>query len=75
MNIIELAKKAGLLGEGEEWVSPHKEHMEHFFALVRAEALEEAAELGDSLDPLQDGAIAATIRGLARICYTDTKRF
>ena len=30
----------------------------------RAEALEEAAEVGDSMDPLQDGAIAAAIRGL-----------
>ena len=31
---------------------------------IRADALEEAAELGDSMDPLQDGAIGAAIRGL-----------
>ena len=31
---------------------------------IRAEALEEAADVADSMDPLQDGAIAAAIRGL-----------
>ena len=37
MNIIELAKEAGLLGEGEGLVTPYREAMERFAALVRAE--------------------------------------
>ena len=61
MNIIELAKNAGF---GQPYIGAMQHELKRFAALVRAEALEEAAELGDSFDPLQDGAIAAAIRGL-----------
>jgi hypothetical protein len=36
MNIIELAKEAGLLADDEAWVSPHQEAMERFFDLAFA---------------------------------------
>ena len=64
MDVIKLAKEAGFTSTSVERDPTCLPLLEHFAALVRAEALEEAAELGDSLDPLQDGAIAATIRGL-----------
>jgi hypothetical protein len=68
MNIIELAKEAGLLADdGEVWLSPYQEAMERFAALVRAEALEEAAGWVEKLGALNTATpqnIAAAIRGL-----------
>ena len=62
MNIIELAKEAGLLAGDEAWVSPHQEAMERFAELVRAEALEEAAKEADEW--IGCDLLTASIRGL-----------
>ena len=67
MNIIELAKEAGF-SEVEDWNSYvcDQQRLERFAALVRAEALEEAAkwfEGGAEIESL-DHTIAAAIRRL-----------
>ena len=63
---IEHAKEAGLLADDEVWVSPYHEAMERLVANVRAEALEEAAQVCDGFNPDYIGAAtcAAAIRGL-----------
>jgi hypothetical protein len=47
VNIIELAKEAGLLADDEAWVSPHQEAMERFAALVAAHECEACAKVAD----------------------------
>jgi hypothetical protein len=50
MNIIELAKEAGLLADdGEVWLSPYQEAMERFATLVRAEVEAEWIETNKAL--------------------------
>ena len=45
MNIIELAKEAGLLADdGEVWLSPYQEAMERFAALVRADLMKQVID-------------------------------
>ena len=49
MNVIELAKKVGLVTQthGRDWIEAHEpdEELQEFAALIRAEALEEAASV------------------------------
>jgi hypothetical protein len=47
--IIRMAREAGLLTEGEAWVSPYQEAMEHFAALVAAHEREACAKVCDVL--------------------------
>jgi hypothetical protein len=49
--IIRMAREAGLLTEGEAWVSPYQEAMEHFAALVAAE---KEKQIIDILERLQE---------------------
>ena len=64
MNIKEMAAQAAHPYQAPIAGTWQEKWLERYTEIVRAEALEEAAELGDSMDPLQDGAIAAAIRGL-----------
>ena len=53
VNIIELAKEAGLLADDSEvWLPPYQEAMERFTALVRAEVLAEQAQLQQAKEML-----------------------
>jgi hypothetical protein len=69
MNIIELAKQAGFASRGEPpayWNCLPNE-LEHFAALVRAAALEEAAGLCENPDLIMNSTfdgVAAAIRNL-----------
>ena len=67
MNIIELAKEAGF-SEVEDWNSYvcDQQRLERFAALVRAEALEEAAKVCDDESRYSNDAecCAAAIRRL-----------
>ena len=60
MNIIELAKEAGVLGGFDE-LHPS---IEKFAALVRAEALDEAAKVCDEHPTWTGRMCAAVIMGL-----------
>ena len=55
--IIEMAREAGIIHP--EMVD---KTLEAFAALVRADEREACALIGDSMDPLQDGAIGRAIR-------------
>lgn len=48
--IIRMAREAGLLEEGEAWVSPHQEAMERFAALVAAHEREACAKVCEELN-------------------------
>ena len=57
--VIEMAREAG-------WDDHHAEfdtRLKRFAELVRADEREACAEIADSMDSLQDGAIGRAIRG------------
>ena len=64
--IIEMARKAGLLTDDEAWVSPHQEAMERFATLVAAHE-REACAVCPSWDTVDD-AIAAEREACAKVC-------
>ena len=55
--VIEMAREAGLVGG-----PVYARGLERFAELVRADEREACASIADSMDPLQDGAIAFVIR-------------
>ena len=67
MNVIELAEKAGMLSINDRGLYGDFVNLERFAALVRAEALEEAAGWVEKLGALNTATpqnIATAIRGL-----------
>jgi len=61
-DIIRMAQECGLIGMRPHLDGIYQEALEAFAALVRADEREACAMIGDSMDPLQDGAIGRAIR-------------
>jgi hypothetical protein len=60
--LLEMAREAGFTQpEGETWYEAFPQCIEAFAELVRADEREACAKVADSMDPLQDGAIAEAI--------------
>jgi hypothetical protein len=60
--LIDMAKEVGLLNETDEEYFVKVLRIEAFAALVAAAEREACADIGDRMDPLQDGAIGRAIR-------------
>ena len=60
--VIEMAREADLIDDtsASDW---YVYQLERFAELVRADEREACAEIADSMDSLQDGAIGRAIRG------------
>jgi hypothetical protein len=59
---IDMAKEVDLLNETDEEYFVKVLRIEAFAALVAAAEREACADIGDRMDPLQDGAIGRAIR-------------
>jgi hypothetical protein len=68
MNIIELAKEAGLLADDEAWVSPHQEAMERFAALVRADLMKQVMDTCEAEYKMYDKMIDEDEVGCEECC-------
>ena len=63
--VIEMAREAGIddwWDSGSDWRENFNEYLQAFAELVRADEREACAEIADSMDSLQDGAIGRAIR-------------
>lgn len=60
--LIDMAKEVDLLNETDEEYFVKVLRIEAFAALVAAAEREACADIGDRMDPLQDGAIGRAIR-------------
>ena len=60
--LIDMAKEVGLLNETDEEYFVKVLRIEAFAADVAAAEREACADIGDRMDPLQDGAIGRAIR-------------